>query len=75
MPGNSCMNYLIFITNNLYNSFDKGHEEVIKGSFLDISKSKLKQNGITGELLNVIADFLNKAVRCPKWSKFFMDMF
>ena len=37
-PGNSCMNYLIFITNNIYNSFDKGHEKVIKGAFLDISK-------------------------------------
>ena len=48
---------------------DEGYE--IRGAFLDISKAfdkvwheglifKLKQNGITGNLLNILEDFLSK---------------
>ena len=67
-PGDSCTNQLLAITHEIYKSFDDGYE--VRGVFLDISKSfdkvwhkgliyKLKQNGISGKLLNLITDFLS----------------
>ena len=64
-PGESCINQLLAITHEIYKSFDDG----FKGVFLDISKAfdkvwheglifKLKQNGISGNLLNLLCDFL-----------------
>ena len=55
-----------------YHSMDEGYE--IRGVFLDISKAfdkvrhegivfKLKQNGISGNLLNVFGDFLRNRKR------------
>ena len=52
-PGDSCINQLITITHEIYQSFDAGYE--VQGVFLDISKAfdevwheglifKLKQN-------------------------------
>ena len=66
-PGDSCINQLVCITHDFYQSFDDGLET--RDVFLDISKVfdkvwhegllfKLKQNGISGNLLNVITDFL-----------------
>ena len=66
-PGDSCINQLIVITHEIYQSFDAGYE--VRGVFLDISKAfdkvwheglifKLKQSGISGKLLNLIKDFL-----------------
>ena len=60
---------LIAITHEIYQSFDESYEG--RGVFLDISKAfdkvwheglifKLKQNGISGKLLNLIKDFLKK---------------
>ena len=60
-PGDSCISQLLFIPH------DDGLET--RAAFLDIAKAfdkvwhegllyKLKQNGISGYLLNVIADFL-----------------
>ena len=65
-PGDSCINQLIAITHEIYQSFDACYE--VRGVFLDISKAfdkvwheglifKLKQNGISGKL-NLIKDFL-----------------
>ena len=65
--GDSCINQLIFITHEIYKPFD-GYE--VRGAFLDISKTfdkichqglhyKLRQNGISGELLNTLTDFLD----------------
>ena len=65
--GDSCINQLISITHEIYKSFDDGYE--VRGVFLDISKAfdkvwhqglhyKLRQNGISGEILNVLTDFL-----------------
>ena len=65
-PGDSCINQLIAITHEFYQSFDEGYN--VRGVFLDISKAfdkvwqedvifKLKQNGISGKLLN-LKDFL-----------------
>ena len=68
-PEDSCINQLLCITHDIYQSLDDGLET--RGVFLDISKAfdkvwhdgllfKMKQNGISGNLLNVITDFLNQ---------------
>ena len=67
MPGDSCINQLLSMTHDIYQSFDNGFE--VRGVYLDISKAfdkvwhkgltyKLKQNGVAGNLLNTLADFL-----------------
>ena len=66
-PGNSCINQLLSITHEIYQSFDEGFG--VRSVFLDISKAfdyvwhdgpifKLKQNGIIGNLLNLLLNFL-----------------
>ena len=65
--GDSCVNQLIAITHEIYKSFDDGLE--VRGVFLDISKAfdkvwheglllKLSLNGISGNLLKLLRDFL-----------------
>ena len=67
-PGDSCINQLLSITHEIYKSFDDGLE--VRSVFLDISKAfdkvwhdgvifKLEQNGISGDLLNILIDFLS----------------
>ena len=67
-PGDSCINQLLSITHEIYQSFDDNLE--VRAVFLDISKAfnkvrhkglicKLKQNGILGNILNTIIDFLS----------------
>ena len=66
-PGDSCINQLLSIIHDIYQSFENGFE--VRGVFLDISKVfdkvwyksliyKLKQNGVAGNLLNTLANFL-----------------
>ena len=66
-PSDSCINQLLPITHEIYKSFDDGFE--VRGVFLDISKAfdkvwhmglifKLKQNGTSCNLLNLLCDFL-----------------
>ena len=66
-PGDSCINQLLSITHKIYQSFDEGFD--VLSVFLDISKAfdkvwhdglifKLKQNGISGSLLNLLSNFL-----------------
>ena len=66
-PGDSCINQLLWIIYDIFQSFNDGLET--RGIFLNISKVldkvcherllfKLKQNGISGNLLNFITDFL-----------------
>ena len=66
--GDSFINQLISITYEIYKSLDDGYE--VRVVFLDISNafdkvwhqglhSKLRQNGISGELLNTLPDFLD----------------
>ena len=66
-PGDSCINQLLAITHKIYKSFGEGLE--VRGVLkLDISKAfdkvwheglifKFKQNGISGNLLNLSCDF------------------
>ena len=67
-PGDSCINQLLSITVEIYNSFDEGLE--VKNFFLGISKAfdkvwhkgllfKLSQNGISGNLLDLLSSFLS----------------
>ena len=67
-PGDSCINELLCITHDIYQSFIDGLDT--RAVFLDISKAfdkvqdegllyKLKQNGISGNLLYIIKDFLS----------------
>ena len=69
-PGDSCINQLLSITHDICQSFDNSFE--VKGVFLDISKAlnkvwhkgliyKLKQNGVAGNLLNTLANFLKSS--------------
>ena len=66
-PGDSYISQLLCITHDIYQSLDDGLET--RAVFLDISKAfdkvwhegllfKLKQNGKSSNLLNVITDFL-----------------
>ena len=66
-PGDSCINQLLCITHDIYQSLDDGLET--RGVLLDISKAfdkvwhegllfELKQISISGNLLSVITDFL-----------------
>ena len=68
-PGDSYINQLLSMNHQIYKSFDDFGLEVL-GIFLDISKAfdkewlkellyKLKQNGISGKLFDIISDFLN----------------
>ena len=68
-PGDSCINQLLSIIHEIYESFDVGLE--VRSVFLDISKAfdkvchdgiiyKLTQNGISGNLLNFLKDFLKE---------------
>ena len=67
-PGDSCINQLLSTTHEIYKSFDDGLE--VRSVFLDISKAfdkvwhegvifKLKQNGISGDLKNILTDSLS----------------
>ena len=67
-PGDSCIDQLISIIHEIYQSFDDNPE--VRTVFLDISKAfdkvchkdliyKLKQNGISSNILNIIIDFLS----------------
>ena len=65
--GNSWISQLLSITHEIYKSLDDGLE--VRGTFLDISKDfnkvwheglifQFKQNGISGDLLHILSDFL-----------------
>ena len=64
-PGDSWINQLLSITHDIHKSFNEGYQ--VKRMFLDISKAldkvwhkgiifRLKQNSISGNLLEILAD-------------------
>ena len=66
--GDSCISQLISITHEIDKSFDDGYE--VRGVILYISKAfdnvrhqglhyEIRQNGISGKLLNTLTDFLD----------------
>ena len=70
--GDSSVNHFLFITNNIYKSFDAKIET--RGVILNISKAfdkvwhegllrKLKQKGISDDALNLMRDFLYERQR------------
>ena len=71
-PGDSTINQLLSITNDIYESFEKNAET--RAIFLDISKAfdkvwheglihKLRANGFRGEVLNILISFLSDRVQ------------
>ena len=65
--GDSCINQFLSINHEILNAFDKGLE--VGGIFFDISKAfnkvwhdglifTLHQNGISGDIMNTLRDFL-----------------
>ena len=67
-PGDSCINQPLSIIHEIFQSFDEGLE--VRSVFLDISKAfdkvwhkgltfKLSQKGISGNLLDILSDFLS----------------
>ena len=82
--GDSCINQLLSINHEILNAFDKGLE--VRGMFLDISKAfdkvwldglifKLRQNGISGYIINILQDFLRNSKQrvllngqCSSWT-------
>ena len=71
-PGDSCINQLISITHEIYQSFD--NDLRLREVFLDISKAfvkmwheglilKLSRNGISGNLLYLLRDFLKYQIQ------------
>ena len=67
-PGDSCINQWLSITHEIYKSFDDRLQ--VRVVFLDISKAfdkvwherlifKLKQNGVFGDLLQILSNFLS----------------
>ena len=68
-PDDSCINQILSINYEILSAFDMGLE--VRGIFLDISQAfdkvwhdglifKLHQNGICGEMINVLEDFLRE---------------
>ena len=82
--GDSCINQLLSVNHEILNAFDKGLE--VCGIFLDNSKAfdrvwhdglicKLLQNGISGDIINILRDFLRKGKQrvvlsgqCSSWA-------
>ena len=68
-PSDSCINQLISITHEIFEAFDCNPPLEVRSIFLDISKAfdkvwhegllyKIKSMGISGELLNLLGDYL-----------------
>ena len=68
-PGDGCVNQLLYLVSEIYESFECQNSLEVRAVFLDISKAfdkvwhdglifKLKQNGIRGNLLNFFTSYL-----------------
>ena len=70
-PGDSTTNQLLYFTHIIHSSFDLNISRDVRGVFLDMSNAfdkvwhdgllfKLKQNGISGQILNLLTSYLDK---------------
>ena len=68
-PGDSTVNQLIYLVNDIHKPFDSRTSLEVRAVFLDISKAfdkvwhdgrifKLKQNGVSGPVLNLFTNYL-----------------
>ena len=85
-PGDSTVNQLIDLVNEIHLSFDNRKSLEVRAVFLDISKAfdkvwhdglsfKLKQNGISGPLLNVLNHYLSNRKQRVVLNGFSSDYF
>ena len=74
-PGDSTTNQLLYIVDEIHQTFDSTECFEVRAVFLDISKAfakiwhdglvfKLKQNGISGSLLKLFQDYLSNRKQC-----------
>ena len=74
-PGDSTINQFIDLTNEIHKSFDDRRSLEVRAVFLDISKAfdkvwhdgllfKLKQNGVSGNLLTLLKNYLTGREQC-----------
>ena len=74
IPGDLCVEQLISITHEIYNTFDCNTSMEVRGVFLDIRKAfdkvwhdgliyQLKRNSINGDLLRLIESFCQTGTR------------
>ena len=70
-PGDSTTNQLLYLTHIIHSSFDLNMSREVRHVFLDMTKAfdkvwhegllfKLKQNGISGQILNLLTSYLAK---------------
>ena len=70
LPYDSCINYLLAITHEIFGAFDYNPPLEVRSDFLDISKTfdklwhqfllyKLRSMGISGELYSLLGNYLS----------------
>ena len=73
-PGDSTINQLVALVDNIHKTFDKRESSEVRAVFLDISKAfdkvwhegllfKLKQNGIPGSVLALLHNYLSNRIQ------------
>ena len=74
-PGDSTTNQLLFLVDEIHQAFEDRNSLEVRAVFLDISKAfdnvwhegvifKFKQNGISGNLFKLLANYLNNRKHC-----------
>ena len=83
-PGDSTINQLLFLVNDIHEAFDNPKCLEVRAVFLDISKAfdkvwheglifKLRQNGISGKLLTFFESYLNNRKQRVILNGFYSD--
>ena len=83
-PGDSTTNQLLFLVNEIHEAFENPKSLEVRAVFLDISKAfdkfwhhgllfKLKQNGISGKLLNLFESYLHNRKQRVALNGFFSE--